>query len=62
MRPQLFAAQGWGGAFAWLARCARFWEFQRHLETLFGPVDETPPLTLYGSGDFHHVTLALLRG
>ena len=25
------------------------------------PVNDTPALTLYGSGDFHHVTLALLR-
>jgi hypothetical protein len=59
--PHVFAAQDWGTRIRLACTFAGFWEFQRHLETLFGPADETPPLTLYGSGDFHHVTLALLR-
>jgi hypothetical protein len=62
LRPQVFAAQDWGARIRLGCTIARFWEFQRHLETLFAaPVDEAPALTLYGSGDFHHVTLALLR-
>jgi hypothetical protein len=61
LRPRVFAAQGWGARIRLGCTFARFWEFQRHLETLFGPSDETPSLTLYGSCDFHHVTLALLR-
>lgn len=61
LRPPVHAAQDWGARIRLACTFARFWEFQRRLETLFGPVDDTPPLTLYGSGDFHHVTLALLR-
>src|SRR5262249_29218398 len=55
------AAQHWGADIRLACTFARFWEFQRHLEGLFGPCDDSPALTLYGSGDFHHVTLALLR-
>src|SRR5262245_48684299 len=62
MSPQVFPAQEWGTSIRLACTFARFWAFQRRLETLFGvPVDEAPALTLYGSGDFHHVTLALLR-
>src|SRR4051812_25308525 len=62
LRPRVFAARDWGARVRLACTFARFWEFQRHLETLFGsPTDAAPALTLYGSGDFHHVTLALLR-
>src|SRR5262249_42321212 len=62
LRPRVFTAQDWGARIRLGCTIARFWEFQRHLETLFAAlVDEAPALTLYGSGDFHHVTLALLR-
>lgn len=61
LRPRVFAAQDWGTRIRLGCTFARFWEFQRRLETLLGPLNEEPALTLYGSGDFHHVTLALLR-
>jgi hypothetical protein len=62
LRPRVFAAQDWGARVRLGCTFGRFWEFQRRLETLFGtPVDDEPALTLYGSGDFHHVTLTLLR-
>jgi hypothetical protein len=39
-----------------------FRRFQEHLGLLLGPQRRgAPALTLLGSGDFHHVTLALLR-
>jgi hypothetical protein len=40
----------------------RFRRFERALaERLGGVADTRPTLTLYGSGDFHHVSLALVR-
>jgi hypothetical protein len=40
----------------------RFRRFEHDLSGLLdGPVDDRPHLTLLGSGDFHHVSLALLR-
>jgi hypothetical protein len=62
LRPRVFPARDWGARVRLACTFGRFWAFQRHLETLFATsVDEAPALTLYGSGDFHHVTLALLR-
>jgi hypothetical protein len=61
LRPRVFEARNWGAGIRLGCTFARFWEFQRRLKTLFGPRDDMPSLTLYGSGDFHHVTHALLR-
>jgi arginase family enzyme len=61
LRPHIAAAQDWGTCIRLACSLARFWEFQRRIQALFGPHDDAPALTLYGSGDFHHVTLALLR-
>lgn len=36
-----------------------FWRYNRFAAEL--PVSSSPRLTLFGSGDFHHVTLALLK-
>ena len=46
-------------------RIACFWsafrKFERACQVRLGSDTIAPALTLYGSGDFHHVTLALLR-
>jgi arginase family enzyme len=41
-------------------RFARFRRFERALARRLGPTNE-PALTFFGSGDFHHVSLALVR-
>jgi hypothetical protein len=50
--PRIRLACGWGG----------FAAFERQLGELAGSASDPHPfLTFYGSGDFHHVSLALLR-
>lgn len=52
----------WGPDVRMACRFRSFARFERALaESLGGPNDHRPGLTLYGSGDFHHVSLALLR-
>jgi hypothetical protein len=57
-RPGVVAAQEWGPRIRMGCSFRRFRRFQRDLATLLG--DPTPAVILYGSGDFHHVSLALL--
>jgi hypothetical protein len=58
----VFAAREWGPRIRLACSFRRFAAFERRLTTLFGSGrDEGAHLTWYGSGDFHHVTLALLR-
>ncbi|KAL6067245.1 Arginase [Balamuthia mandrillaris] len=41
-----------------------FWGFERELNKAFGTVDSNehgPSITFYGSNDFHHLSLALIR-
>ncbi len=53
-----FPARDWGPP---LRLACRFAEFARFRRWLAGTLPEDPGVTLYGSGDFHHVTLALLE-
>jgi hypothetical protein len=49
--PRLRIACGWGA----------FRRFERHLAQLAGESHDGPTLTFVGSGDFHHVSLALVK-
>jgi hypothetical protein len=58
----VFPAREWGPRIRLACSFRRFAAFERRLTALFGSNhDESAHLTWYGSGDFHHVTLALLR-
>jgi hypothetical protein len=61
-RPSIFAAREWGPSIRLACSFGRFRRFERHLATLFeSAIDTQPAVTFYGSGDFHHVTLGLVR-
>jgi arginase family enzyme len=61
-RPTTIAAQEWGPKIRLGCRFGRFRRFERQLsQWCSGPANKAPAVTLYGSGDFHHVSLALLR-
>jgi hypothetical protein len=51
--------RAWGPRLRIACRFGRFARFERTLPSLVDGAE--PPITLYGSGDFHHVTLAVLR-
>jgi hypothetical protein len=52
----------WGPWLRLACRHGTFRRFERQLDALLGrPDDTSPTLAFLGSGDFHHVTLALLR-
>jgi arginase family enzyme len=54
--------QAWGPWVRLACGFGRFGRFEQALANLADdPAHEEPPVTLYGSGDFHHVSLALLR-
>ncbi len=60
-RPDVVPAGDWGPRLRLACSFARFRRFERELaERLGSPYDDAPHLTLYGSGDFHHVSLALV--
>ena len=53
---------GWGPKIRLACDFLRFGSFERDLQQGLGDACAEPPmLTFYGSGDFHHVSLALLR-
>ncbi len=55
-------ARDWGPRLRLGCRFARFADFERDLAERLGClVDADPAVTFIGSGDFHHVSLALLR-
>jgi hypothetical protein len=61
-RPLLVPVRGWGPKIRLACRFGRFRRFEQGLAALHGRDDDPEPLiTLFGSGDFHHVSLALLR-
>jgi hypothetical protein len=61
-QPDVVDLRGWGPALRMVCPWRRFHRFERALDRHVGPAGrEVPSLTFYGSGDFHHVTLALLR-
>jgi hypothetical protein len=61
-RPNVVELQEWGPKIRLACRFGRFRRFEQDLARGLGGARDTEPLvTLYGSGDFHHVSLALLR-
>jgi hypothetical protein len=61
-RPSIIGAREWGPAIRLACSFGRFRRFERWLATWFGSRSEAQPaITFYGSGDFHHVSLALVR-
>src|SRR5947209_20587996 len=59
-RPEIVAAKDWGPRIRMGCSFAAFLRFARALAAELGAErDIEPKLTLYGSGDFHHVSLAL---
>jgi hypothetical protein len=62
LHPRACEVYDWGPRVRLACGFGRFARFERALaDRLGGPVDISPAVTLYGSGDFHHVSLALLR-
>jgi hypothetical protein len=60
--PTIHDLRFWGPRLRLSCRFGRFRAFERDLAKQLGaPTDAEPQATLYGSGDFHHVSLALLR-
>jgi hypothetical protein len=51
----------WGPAIRLACSFRRFRQFERHLAGEWGDSDTTAQVTFVGSGDFHHVSLALVR-
>ncbi len=61
-QPQVVPLRDWGPRIRLACSRRRFACFEQELEQRIGSAcDSEPTLTLYGSGDFHHVSLALLR-
>jgi hypothetical protein len=61
-RPEVHSVEDWAPEVRLACTFGRFQRFEAELARRMGSaVDERPFLTFYGSGDFHHVTLALLR-
>jgi hypothetical protein len=62
LHPDVLPAQAWG---PWIRMACSFGRFRRFEQALAawtgGPDDAGPTLTFCGSGDFHHVSLALVR-
>jgi arginase family enzyme len=61
-RPDVYDMRQWGPRLRLGCRWNRFYRFERRLDRLFGSREHLDPwISLLGSGDFHHLTLALLR-
>jgi hypothetical protein len=61
-RPHILKLQHWGSWIRLACSFGRFGQFERELAALCPSTnDRRPTITCYGSGDFHHVSLALLR-
>lgn len=60
--PEVHELRRWGPRLRLACRWKRFYRFERRLDRDLGVrACHDPYITLLGSGDFHHVTLALLR-
>src|SRR5262245_15074250 len=57
-RPERVDLREWGPR---IRLGCRFGRFERFCDALPAPAAEAPVLHFLGSGDFHHVTLALVR-
>jgi hypothetical protein len=61
-RPVEHDVRRWGRRLRMACRFGRFARFERALaDRVDSDMDAEPSVTLYGSGDFHHVSLALVR-
>src|SRR5437899_2505377 len=61
-RPTVLAVREWGPSIRLACSFGRFRRFERDLAGLLQRTNEAQPaVTFYGSGDFHHVSLALVR-
>lgn len=61
-RPASISLPNWGPSLRMGCTFGQFRRFEHALASaLGGKTDDAPTMTLYGSGDFHHVSLALLR-
>lgn len=61
-QPDMHDLRRWGPRVRLACRWKRFYRFERRLDLSLGANDHLDPwITLLGSGDFHHLTLALLR-
>lgn len=61
-RPTVHSLAQWGPRIRLACNYSRFRRFEEHLADWLGSqTDAHPALTFFGSGDFHHVSLALLR-
>lgn len=62
LAPTVLDLTHWGPHLRMACRFGAFRRFERELHNRMPAArDETPAITFLGSGDFHHVTLALLR-
>jgi hypothetical protein len=60
--PEVYDLRRWGPRLRMACRWKRFYRFERRLDRELGERDYRDPcITLLGSGDFHHLTYALLR-
>jgi hypothetical protein len=60
--PLITPLQDWGPAIRMACTHQRFHRFERVLAERLGRIEDVDPtITLYGSGDFHHVSLAIIR-
>jgi hypothetical protein len=57
-RPQVVSLSNWGPRIRLVCGFRRFRRFQQALDAA---LSKEPHITFYGSGDFHHVSLALLE-
>jgi hypothetical protein len=60
--PHAIPLLEWGPPIRLACSFSAFRRFERACHELLAKGSDDPSITLYGSGDFHHVTLALLRG
>src|SRR5262245_11927604 len=60
-RPEILDMRRWGSKLRLGCRWECFYRFERQLDRLLGAATGFPTTCFLGSGDFHHVTLAMLR-
>ena len=59
---EVVGMDGWGPPIRLACDFFRYAHFEQELKSRLGDAaDEPPTITFYGSGDFHHVSLALVR-
>jgi hypothetical protein len=61
LQPRIIPMEEWGPRIRLACSFPRFRAFEKALADRMPASQTGPTCTLYGSGDFHHVTLALLR-